>query len=402
MAKKPTNAQLAKEVADQLAELAEIRDKYDTDLAELAEIREQLKALIESESGTPFEFPEEVTEPQAKLVYALADLTGKLETIQKSHDTGGRGDFSYSYASVFDMLDMVRPLLSNRGLIMTGNELLEHPKYLAEEFDRGNGKVGMKVLLPTEWTIEHWAGGFKSVIVMGEARDTTDKAHSKAKTASQKTALRSLTGISTGEPEDTEQEHIEQYSSSNAQRSQAGQQSGSSQRSASGINPKWGECVLHTGKGFYLTDAAKKANHGPSHKTDEGNFCEYLTTLETIREVVGARITAELGDGDRFVAWHNTESGLNLAHPGKFSMFRAIDYQLIAQALDVHPPTPPEAIDVSNEGVVIDGVRVCGEPVDDGTGIEAGCGLPPGHTDEFEHVVEPSLSEIAEAQAGSK
>ena len=401
MAKK-TNAQLVKELADGVIELEEIRTKYDNDLKELAELREQLAALAESESENPFKIPEDITEPQQQFVYALADLTGKLETIQKRHNTGGRGDFSYQYASVFDMLDMVRPLLSNRGLIMTGNELLEHPKYSAEEFDRGNGKTGTKVLLPTEWTIEHWAGGFKSVIVMGEARDTTDKAHSKAKTASQKTALRSLTGISTGEPEDTEQEHIEQHGSANAYRPQTGQQSASSGRGASGINPKWGECVLHPGKGFYLTDSAMKAGYGPSHKIDDDNFCEYLTTLESIREIVGARITAELGDGDRFVAWHNEKSGLKLAHPGKFSLFRAIDYQLIARALDEHPPTPSEAVDVSNEGVVVGGVRVCGEPVDDGTGIEAMCGLPPGHSDDFEHVVEPSLQEIADAQAGSK
>lgn len=368
MAKRKTNAVLATEVA---------------------ELTKKLKDVEDGKSIKRFTIPEEITDPYAKLVYALSDLAGHVERLAEADDTGGSGDFGYSFTSVFDMIDQVRPLLHERGLYMSGAMLLDDDHHSRMKFTTRNGAEGTDLRMPHEWTIENYFGAKKTITVLGEARDTTDKATGKAFTASQKIALRSFCGLSTGDPEDSEQDSIESVGANPERRAQPPRQQDSY---GVKITPELGVCPIHDAPFVPPTQKAANAGHGASHK-DGDKWCQYGDVRQGFETEVGPMIRTKLGDLETWVRWLgiNAEKA-QLVHiakfPRKLGDYRPQDWFYIKKVLSEMPDVQAKL----DEGE--DGSEFCDQPLADGKP----CRLIEGHPDYIAHSPAPSLQEIKDAK----
>lgn len=350
------------------------------------------KKLVEELSKRPsspasFMIPEDITDPEQKLTYALSDLAGHVERLSKRDETGGSGDFRYTFTSIFDMIDQVRPLLFERGLYMWGTMALESDQYVRTKFTTGSNREGTDLRLPVEWTIENYYGASLSITVLGEARDTTDKATGKAFTASQKIALRSFCGLSTGDPEDTEQESIESLGAGAPAKAQGG--STANQRGVR-ITKALGVCPIHDVPFVPPSKKAQESGFGASHKEGDG-WCQYGEVREGYEAEVGPMIKAKLGDLATWVTWLEVNaSAANLTYiaamPRKVGGYRPQDWHFIRKALEAMP-------EKDGESVVEEEQSFCEVLVDDKP-----CRLVAEHPDYIAHSAKPTLQEIQDAK----
>ncbi len=362
--------------------------------AEIVELKEKLGI---ADIAKPFVIPDDITEPYAKLIYALSDLAGHIERLAEDDDTGGSGDFGYSFTSVFDMIDQVRPLLHERGLYMSGTMKLESDEHVRAKFMTSKQKEGTDLRIPIEWTIENYFGAEKTVTILGEARDTTDKSTGKAFTASQKIALRSLCGLSTGDPEDTEQDSIESTGAS-SERPAQGQQSGSRDSAPTEL---FGVCPIHDGAKFFPpTQKALDAGHSASHKVSDNEFCDYGEVRQGHESEVAPLIRQKFGEVDAYVIWAKAlDIGwfryIQKIGVGKFSAYRPQDWANLKIEFDEMSDAQQSLTEVAKE---MAGETFCGEVVGSAEDGKP-CRLVAGHPEDIEHSASPTLAEIEEAKA---
>lgn len=380
---------MAKKKAEIEQELVEAKEQSELwkARAELAGYGEELAEKV------PFVIPEDITDPENKLVYALADLAGFVTRLSERNETGGAGDFHYSFTSVFDMIDQVRPLLHERGLYMSGTMLLDSDQHVRTKFTTSSNREGTDLRLPVEWTIENYYGARHEIIVLGEARDTTDKATGKAFTASQKIALRSFCGLSTGDPEDPEQDHVE-TSGASAPAPAQGRESGKSY--ATKITEWLGICPIHDMPFIPPSKKAAEAGHGASHKDGDG-WCQYNEIRQGHETEVGPMIKLKLATMENWIAWLKINAqAANLVYieknPRKLGDYRPQDWHFIRKALDAMPEKDdklePEESSFCEHEVMTPGT-------DEVLGV---CRLLAGHPDYIMHNHAPTLDEIKDAK----
>ncbi len=128
----------------------------------------------------------------------LAEVQGALQTVTK---TGYNSHFKYNYVTEADLLDAVRPLMSQRHLsFVIGDSGMPDLSY-SETVDKyGKPKVMLRALIPMEMIITDGdTGETITVRGCGYAQSEDDKAIYKAKTGGAKYLLYKAFGISTGE-----------------------------------------------------------------------------------------------------------------------------------------------------------------------------------------------------------
>ena len=383
----------------------------------ITELEKELKdgkthAVTEPEKG--FSIPEDITDPESKLIFALADLAGHVERLgENSHTGSGSGNFSYSFTSVFDMLDQVRPLLHERGLYMSGDMLIDSENYVRTKYSTSSHKEGVDLLLPVAWTVENYYGASKTKTFIGEARDTTDKATGKAFTASQKIALRSFCGLSTGDPMDTEQDHEERDFYAGTPPAKQGEPS---RRPQGKFDENFGVCPIHNGIPFNPpTKNQVDKGFGASHSEGDG-WCNYADVRQGHEAEVAPLIRAKFGDVETFITWMKTTEPdwmkrvKNAVGIGKFSGYRPQDWANLKDELEKMPdaqkPLEPDTPAQTPEEIAAEIAAskapktsmFCGETVGN---PEAGlsCKLAPGHPDYMDHNSKPTISEIEDAKS---
>ena len=158
------------------------------------------------------------SETTEKLLAALAKAQGELRTVAKSGQNREQG---YSYASLEDYFEALRPVMAANGLgvvvsipVRDGMTTLHEegetreeredafgaPRYLvAEEWTTKSGGRMRALRLGLEVRLFHASGEWLEVDMIGEAADSSDKRIWKVLTNARKYALANLFNVATGD-----------------------------------------------------------------------------------------------------------------------------------------------------------------------------------------------------------
>lgn len=131
---------------------------------------------------------------QNGLFKKLATVMGKIDRIPKN---GHNAHFNYDFATADDVMDVLRPLLAEQGvaLLISADE----PR-----------REGTKTLLPVTFTlVDADTGQREEMTWTGEADDRQDKGINKAATAALKYFFLKVFMISTGDPSDDADAHLD-------------------------------------------------------------------------------------------------------------------------------------------------------------------------------------------------
>ena len=149
--------------------------------------------------------------PIGPLIAKLAEIMAIVVRMSKDE----RNPQGWSYTSVMNMLDFVRPSMASRGLVLI-------PDVESCEWSEGQSARGTATTtchMTVRWTLYSSDGASISFRTVGEALDTSDKATGKAMTAAQKLAVSKLVMMSTGDAtEDADASHEERVARPEAPR----------------------------------------------------------------------------------------------------------------------------------------------------------------------------------------
>ena len=112
------------------------------------------------------------------LIAKLAEIMADTIRMPK----GERNPQGWSYTSVMDMLDEIRPAMAQRGIVMVPD--VETCEWTEGQSARGTATTTCHMTV--RWTLYGSDGASISFRTVGEALDTSDKATNKAMTAAQK------------------------------------------------------------------------------------------------------------------------------------------------------------------------------------------------------------------------
>ena len=183
------------------------------------------------------------------LIANLAEIMADTIRMPK----GERNPQGWSYTSVMDMLDEIRPAMAQRGIVMVPD--VETCEWTEGQSARGTATTTCHMTV--RWTLYGSDGASISFRTVGEALDTSDKATNKAMTAAQKLAVSKLVMMTTGDAaEDPDASHEERVARPDAPKRD--------------IEDKgFGICPDH---GVAYFKSAKMRN--PAHKIDGGGWCD--------------------------------------------------------------------------------------------------------------------------------
>jgi len=119
-----------------------------------------------------------------------------------------------------------------------------------------------------------------------------------------------------------------------------GDPSGQPMQSGSGsgfvINPEWGICPLHKGKGFFQNEKQKAAGFSPSHNVGPGEFCNYYDVRTALENELNDLLIGEFGQGPdlgkQVRGW--MEDAIPALAPIQRSLLRPQDFVEIMGALE--------------------------------------------------------------------
>ena len=144
------------------------------------------------------------------LIANLAEIMADTIRMPK----GERNPQGWSYTSVMDMLDEIRPAMAQRGIVMVPD--VETCEWTEGQSARGTATTTCHMTV--RWTLYGSDGASISFRTVGEALDTSDKATNKAMTAAQKLAVSKLVMMTTGDAEDIDASHEERVARPEAPR----------------------------------------------------------------------------------------------------------------------------------------------------------------------------------------
>src|SRR3990167_10346104 len=144
------------------------------------------------------------------LIAKLAEIMADTIRMPK----GERNPQGWSYTSVMDMLDEIRPAMAARGIVMVPD--VESCEWTEGQSQRGTATTTCHMTV--RWTLYGSDGASISFRTVGEALDTSDKATGKAMTAAQKLAVSKLVMMTTGDAEDIDASHEERVARPEAPR----------------------------------------------------------------------------------------------------------------------------------------------------------------------------------------
>ena len=221
----------------------------------------------------------------------MTDVYSALLEAQKSfpkipRDMQGQiGTRQYGYAGLASILEAIGPVLHANGIIA-----FQRPVCVG---DSGMALVTVLRHVESETEIE---GQTSLPVANGDWQGW-----GSAVTYARRYSLLPMLGLA---PEDDDDGAAASQGRPQPQQAYADRRSdpsGQPMQSGSGsgfvINPEWGMCPLHEGKGFFQNEKQKAAGFSPSHNVGPGEFCNYSDVRTTLENELNDILIGEFGQG---------------------------------------------------------------------------------------------------------
>jgi len=127
----------------------------------------------------------------------LAELVSRVNYVQKS---GENSHFRYTYLTETDLLDAVRPVMVELGLVF-------YP--CKAEVVHESSSAGLITILYTYRLVDSETGETIDIQVVGMGADSQDKGAAKAATSARKYAVRQLVLVSTGDDPEKDEDSLD-------------------------------------------------------------------------------------------------------------------------------------------------------------------------------------------------
>jgi len=129
---------------------------------------------------------------------AINAVMKEVGYVQKAGRVSG-GGANYSYAGEKDLIQAIRPVMVEHGLMMYVSNIINVTR---DTYSTKNGSVMNTTVITCEITFSHVSGDSVKSFAIGEGADSGDKSANKAMTGAYKYALRQTFCIETGDDPD--------------------------------------------------------------------------------------------------------------------------------------------------------------------------------------------------------